>query len=173
MRTFEFTLKFTLPEEKSAESYINKLAESGCDDALIGIGQQGRIALQFSREETTASEAILSAIADVKRAIPNGVLIEATPDLVGVTDIAELFGFSRQNMRKLILTYQSTFPSPIHDGKSSIWHLAKVLKWFEQDNRRQIDPSLMEIANTVMQVNLAKESLDLDPNFQSKVACLI
>jgi hypothetical protein len=102
MKPFEFTLKFALPNgELNSEIYVDQLATSGCDDALIGIGQPGRIALQFSREASSANEAIISAIGDVKKAITDAQLTEATPDLVGITDIAELLGFSRQNIRKL------------------------------------------------------------------------
>ncbi len=162
MKVFEFTLKFSLPAgESNGELYIQKLAEAGCDDALIGIGQPGRIALQFSREANSANDAILSAIRDVKKAIPSTQLIEATPDLVGITDMAELLGFSRQNMRKLILKDNLSFPNPVHEGNPSIWHLANVLKWFEQDKQREVDAILMETAHTAMQVNLIKEIMGI------------
>lgn len=62
----------------------------GSDDALIGIGQSGRIALQFTRVAENAFEAVFGAVKDVKRAIPDAKLIEATPDLVGLSDIAEV-----------------------------------------------------------------------------------
>jgi hypothetical protein len=71
MKLYEFTLKFALPDaSQDPANYIEQLAQAGCDDALIGIGQQGRIALQFSREANTAFAAITSAIKDVKTAIP-------------------------------------------------------------------------------------------------------
>jgi hypothetical protein len=38
----------------------------------------------------------------VKKAIPMSRLIEATPDLVGISDLAALLGHSRQNMRKIV-----------------------------------------------------------------------
>ena len=44
MKLFEFTLKFALPKgELNSEIYVEQLATSGCDDALIGIGQPGKI----------------------------------------------------------------------------------------------------------------------------------
>lgn len=174
MTTFEFTLKFALTDAHAdPEGYVALLGEAGCDDALIGIGQKGRLALQFLREAQNAADAVMSAIADVKAAIPDARLIEATPDLVGLSDIAKHLGFSRQNMRKLMLTHQLTFPAPIHEGKSAIWHLAKVLKWFEQGQRKTIDPVLMQIANANMQLNIAKGAINLDPQFQSKVSELM
>ena len=48
MKLFEFTLKFALPESTQDPSpYVDALGESGCDDAIIGVGQKGRIALQI------------------------------------------------------------------------------------------------------------------------------
>ena len=63
------------------------------------MGQQGRIALDFNRESRSAYHAIRSALRDVKKAIPKATLIEATPDFFGLTDVAEILGFTRQNMR--------------------------------------------------------------------------
>lgn len=79
MKEFEFTLKYSLPDTKFLpDIYIAQLGEAGCDDALIGIGQAGRIALQFNREAQTALDAILSAINDVKHEIPDAYLIEVS-----------------------------------------------------------------------------------------------
>jgi hypothetical protein len=54
--------------------------------------------------------AVLSTQADVHRAVPSAKLIEVAPDLVGLTDVAEIIGVSRQNMRKLMLAHPSVFP---------------------------------------------------------------
>lgn len=42
MQDYEFTLEFTLsnPQADPAD-YVEQLYESGCDDALIGIGRRG------------------------------------------------------------------------------------------------------------------------------------
>lgn len=56
---------------------VERLAEEGCDDALVGDGQPGRLALEFVREAPSAHGAIEVAIEDVGRAIPNARLIEA------------------------------------------------------------------------------------------------
>ncbi|BBC22479.1 DNA-binding protein [Pseudanabaena sp. ABRG5-3] len=80
MQPFEFTLKFSLPNSQIDPSdYIEQLYKNGCDDALIGIGTKGYIALDFIREASSAYEAISSAITDVKVSIPHSRLIEATP----------------------------------------------------------------------------------------------
>ena len=74
-----------------------------------------------------ARAAMLSALADVQRALPEAKLIEAAPDLVGLTDIANLIGVTRQNMRKLMLGHGASFPAPLHEGSASVWHLADIL----------------------------------------------
>ncbi|MFN4786534.1 MAG: DNA-binding protein [Pseudanabaena sp.] len=87
MPLFEFTLKFSLPNSQiDPNAYIEKLYENSCDDALIGIGTKGYIALDFIREASSAYEAIYSAITDVKAVIPKSRLIEATTDCVSLTE---------------------------------------------------------------------------------------
>ena len=170
MNEFEFTLKFGLTSTPlEPDAYIERLGEEGCDDALVGVGQSGRIALQFTRAAENAFNAILSAIKDVKRAIPDAQLIEATPDLVGLSDIAEILGYSRQYIRKLMLNNRASFPAPIHEGRASLWHLSSVLAWLQQENRYSIDELLLDVAKANMQLNIAKETANLDPSIQADV----
>ncbi len=174
MKEYEFTLKFSLQDASThPKVYVEQLGAEGCDDALIGIGQNGRIALNFAREANSAFKAISSAILDVKRIIPDAKLIEATPDLVGLTDVAEILGFSRQNMRKLMLTNGAAFPAPVHEGKSSIWHLFQVLTWLKDKETYHIEDTLLETAQTNMQVNVAKEAYYIDPGLRSDLRKLI
>ena len=131
MQEYDFTLKFSL-KSLSADpgDYLDSLYESGCDDAFVGIGKAGYISLNFTREAASAFEALFSAIQNVKAAIPEAVLIEATPDLVGLTDIAQVINCTRQNVRKIMCGGDARIPTPMHEGKPSLWHLAgpKVAK---------------------------------------------
>jgi len=96
MKEYEFTLKFSLPNfQVDPNEYIEKLYENGCDDALIGVGSKGYIALDFIREASSAYDAIASAITDVKQVIPNVSLINAAPDFVGLTDAAKILDCSQ------------------------------------------------------------------------------
>jgi hypothetical protein len=174
MTEFEFLLKFDLPDpETDPEKFVDALYEAGCDDATIGIGQHGRIALNFTREAASALEAVAGAIADVRKAIPEARLVEATPDLVGLTDIAEILGCSRQNIRKLVIGNKSIFPSPIHEGSSTIWHLAKVLPWFKAKGNYKIEDSLIEVSGANMQINIARQMQDLEPAFHRNIKALL
>ena len=163
MAIYEFVLKFAVGDADADPSqHLTALGDAGCTDALVGVGQMGLIVLDFSREASSAHAAITSAIEDVKGAIPAAVLVEATPDLVGLTEVAELLGFSRQYMRKLAHVTSRTFPSPIHEGKPSMWHLFSVLRWAEADRKLEIDASLLEVAKLTMSVNVAIGQREVD-----------
>lgn len=158
MMEFTFTLKYRLPDiSTDAGTLEQQLAEAGCDDALLGIGRPGRLALEFCRQAASAQDAVLSALADVRRAVPGAELIEVSPDLVGLTDVADLLGMSRQNMRKLLLAHPQTFPAPVHEGSASIWHLADVLSWLQSRGSQKVSSELLELAAAALKVNVAKE----------------
>ena len=171
---FEFGMKFKVDARGvDATELVERLGEAGCDDAVIGTGQPGRIALNFTRKARSVKEAIVSALRDVKSAVPDAELIEVTPDFVGLTDVAELVGVSRQNMRKLMLAYPATFPTPVHEGSTSVWHLAHLLQWLAERGDYTIEKPLLDVATVAMQVNLAKAARELDRPVQQEVRGLV
>jgi len=171
---YEFTLKYRLAAgDGDADDLVARLGAAGCDDALIGIGQPGRIALDFAREARSARAAIVSAMLAVKKAIPTARLVEVSPDSVGLTDIAELVGVSRQNMRQLSLAHASSFPAPFHSGNVALWHLAHVLQWLAERGAYRIDKSLLDVALVAMQVNLVKESTQIESDVRREVRHLV
>ena len=92
---FTFTLSYKLPESTAdLDKAVDQLYQNGCDDALIGTGLPGRIALEFVREAETAEAAITSAHADVLQTLPEATLTEVAPDYAGLTDIAAIVGGS-------------------------------------------------------------------------------
>lgn len=155
---YTFTLKYQLADDdRDPDALVERLGGAGCDDALVGIGQPGRLALEFTREAADAEEAVRSALADVRRAAPSARLIEVAPDLVGLTDVAEIVGVSRQNMRKLMLAHPGSFPAPVHEGSASIWHLADVLAWLQAKGSYSLAQAMLEVAQVALRVNVAKE----------------
>ena len=121
---YVFALKYQLADDdRDLDAWVERLAEAGCDDAMVGVGQPGRLALEFTREAESADAAMYSALADVRRAAPSAKLIEAAPDWVGLTEVAEIVNMSRQNIRKLMLSHPDSFPTPVHQGvrRSGIW----------------------------------------------------
>jgi len=171
---YTFTLKYQLADDESdTGALVERLGEAGCDDALVGIGQPGRLALEFTREAADAEEAVRSALADVRRAVPSSRLIEVAPDLVGLTDVAEIVGVSRQNMRKLMLAHPGSFPAPVHEGSASIWHLADVLAWLQAKGSYALAKDVLEVARVALQVNVAKEGRRLPRSASKELEALV
>jgi hypothetical protein len=70
---YAFNLKFTLaPGEVDHDAIMARLGEAGCDDALVGLGVAGHVALEFIREAETAEDAVLSALDDITKALSAG-----------------------------------------------------------------------------------------------------
>lgn len=174
MSEYEFTLTFVLPAAPAdIDGVVERLGAAGCDDATVGIGRWGRLALAFTREAETAGAAVRNALADVRTAVPDARLIEASPDLVGLSDVAALLGVTRQNVRKLVLACDAPAPVPVHEGRPTIWRLAKVLTWLRDEKRYVVPPELMDVALATMQANLAVEARDADGDVQEELSALI
>lgn len=169
---YEFVLKFALPDtEADPAVYEDALFEAGCDDAMLGLGINGRIGLDFAREASSSDEAMSSAIEQVKRAIPEAKLVEATPDLVGLTDVADIIGCSRQNMRKVFVSKisQRNLPTPVHSGRVDLWHLYDVLNYLKSKERYAIQDSLLETSMSCMLLNTAKQMRETSKVADEKV----
>jgi len=171
---YTFTLKYQLADDdRDPDGLVERLGEAGCDDALVGIGQPGRLALEFTREADSADAAVRSALADVRRAAPSARLIEVAPDLVGLTDVADIVGVSRQNMRKLMLAHPGSFPTPVHEGSASIWHLADVLAWLQARGSYSLAKDVLEVSRAALQVNVAKEGRRLSRSASKELEALV
>lgn len=174
MQEYDFTLKFKLQETNAdPNNFVEKLGMQGCDDALVGIGSEGKIALNFIRSASSAYQAIYSAIRDVKKVIPEAILTEAKPDLVGLTDVANLLEFSRQNMRKIMVKSGIRFPIPVYDGTPTLWHLADILIFMHDHLDYRIDDGLLEVAKINMNLNFAHNFQKADPVIQEEIKDLI
>jgi predicted DNA-binding transcriptional regulator AlpA len=159
---YEFSLRFRLPiDAPRPESLVERLGEMGCTDALVGLGLPGYLGLDFVREADDAESAVLSAIDQVLAAIPDALLVEAGPDYVGLTEVANLLGRSRQNLRQMMLRHIDRFPTPVHGGSALIWHLAEVLE-FVGARRPQRIHAVLDVARTAMQINLSRQQTLVD-----------
>jgi hypothetical protein len=174
MKDYDFTLKFNLQDiQIDPDVCVERLYAGGCDDALIGVGLKGFISLNFTREASSAYEAIYSAINDVKTAIPSATLIEATPDFVGLTDVAKIVGCSRQNMRNLIVNSDGQSPLPVYGGTPSIWHLGEILRWLRAVKMYSIDDSLLEVTETTMNINIVRSYQKIEPGLQENIKSVV
>lgn len=156
---WDFVLKFRLPPNgDDPASWLDALFEAGCDDATVGVGRPGTIALDFTRDASTPIEAIQSAIANVRSAIPGAELIEVGPDLVSLTDVAQIFGCTKQNIQKYatggMRAVSDPFPAPVHSGASSLWRMAEVLGWFDRHTDLHPQPGRVQVALAAFRMNL-------------------
>jgi len=170
---YEFGLKYKVAADADMDELIEQLGEAGCDDALVGTGRPGRIALDFTRDANSAEKAIVSALSAVKIAIPGAKLLEVTPDFVGMTEVAEMLEVSRQNIQRLKQAHPFYFPTPIHEGNAAVWHLAHLLEWFKGRASYAIDQALLDVAHIAMQINLAKEAKQMERRVQKAVLDLV
>ena len=159
MKEFNFELIFKLVDNQDSNEYLDVLFENGCDDATISTGQLGMLSLSFTREAIDASVAVESAINDVKKAIPSAKLVEATPDIVNISEISSILGHSRQYTRKLFNSDTSSLPAPIHIGNPSIWHLSEVLDWLKSLGKQEnkINENLFELSHITRQINIKRQ----------------
>ncbi|ENU1227436.1 hypothetical protein [Providencia rettgeri] len=99
--------------------------------------------------------------------------------LVGLSDIAELTGLTRQAVALLKdgARGKGHFPAPVQrlNGASPLWDLASVAHWLQQNNRLSHNPELYEQAKTLCKWNLvlrncANEYIDELQKLTSKLA---
>jgi hypothetical protein len=168
MASYDFTLTFWLPDKDAEpEAYLDALFEAGCDDATIGVGRQGVISLAFDREAPSAEEAIRSAVAMVTQAIPGSRLVEAKPDLVNLSDVADLVGVSRQNIRKYatgeIRSVDARFPVPSFSGSPTpLWHLYEVALWLNRYTELRPRPEIIEASLAAYKLNIDTQTRRID-----------
>ena len=85
----------------------------------------------------------------------------------------EIVGVSRQNMRKLMLAHPGSFPAPVHEGSTSIWHLADVLVWLQARGTDPLAEDVLEVARVALQVNVAKEGRRLPRSASKELEALV
>lgn len=171
MKEYDFALMFRLPQSDIAsETYLDLLYEAGCDDALMGIGKPGYLALNFIRESSSAFEAVSSAIDNVKSVFTEADLIQVSPDLVGIKELANIFDCTRQNIQKLV--GKPTFPNPVYKGSQAIWHLATVLDWF-MANDYNVNQELLELSELAMSINLHLRNQTAKPQVLDQAKSLL
>ena len=157
---YEFILKFALPKpDDDPSDFLDALYEAGCgDDAVIGVGKRGTIALDFTLQGESANEAVLSAVENVTKAIPGAVLTEVTPDLVTLAGVADVIGCSRQNIRKYaageIKTLETAFPQPVVSGAATLWSLYEVTDWFKRNTDLRPPRSVIEVSRIARRINV-------------------
>jgi hypothetical protein len=158
---YSFVLNFTFPGAgDTPERYLDALHSSGCDDAAVEVGQYGMIGLDVTCAALSAEDAVRAAVQNVRAAIPGATLVQAGPDLVGLSEMAAIFGFSRQNMRKYAVGQSGgprAFPLPVVVGDPSLWHLAEIITWLKLNTRVQPPERVLEVSKAAAKLNFEVE----------------
>jgi hypothetical protein len=162
MNSYQFQLVFSLHANEDAEQYLDALFESGCDDAIMGVGKKGYLAADFTRESSSAFEAIKTAIEAISQAIPHAKLIKAGPYIANLSEMAHLFGCTKQNLSKYARGESADsepFPCSIVSGKVDYWYVQDVALWFFKQNKLNIQKSDIEVLKAIYDLNIAIEEI--------------
>lgn len=134
------------------------LFAGGCDDALLCFYGKS-VYLEFDREAPSLDCAICTAVEDVESAGVNARVESVDSALVGLSDIAELTGMSRQAIALLKdgARGPGTFPGPVQRlrGQSPLWDWAAVAAWLTAQGRLTTHSGLAENARIISNWNVA------------------
>ena len=91
--------------------------------------------LAVSSEGTNATDALQGLLRQIASKLPALRILRLDPDLVGVSDIAERTGHSRQNVQQWVARERNAgrpFPTPEGTaGRSLVWRWADVNEWLK------------------------------------------
>ena len=80
-----FTLKYDVSDQRSdPDALVERLGAAGCTDALVGTGEPGYLALEFTREADRIESAVRAALTDVEAIIPSATLVKISPEVSGL-----------------------------------------------------------------------------------------
>jgi len=137
----------------------DSLHAAGCADALVCFYGTA-VYLDFDRESDSLEQAVLSAIADIESAPSLNARVESVDSaLVGLSDIAELTGLTRQAIALLKDGARGSgqFPGPVQrvKGNSPLWRWKTIVGWLVTENRIPEDSPLVAHAEVLDNLNLA------------------
>ncbi|MDD9341455.1 MAG: DNA-binding protein [Providencia heimbachae] len=156
MALFNFTLTLSgiTLQTKGIE---DALFSAGCDDALVCFYGKS-VYLEFDREASTLDVAVGSAINDIESSGLNVRVESVDSALVGLSDIADLTGLTRQAvaLMKDGARGNGNFPCPLQrlKGNSPLWDWASVARWLRENNRLSEQSELYENAQALCKWNL-------------------
>ncbi|MRS14846.1 DNA-binding protein [Enterobacteriaceae bacterium RIT691] len=157
MPLFNFTLTLS-GVTADTEGLEDALFTAGCDDALVCFYGTA-VYLEFDRHAPTLAQAVLSAIRDIESAGVRARVESVDSTLVGLSDIAELTGLTRQAIALLKEGARGSrqFPGPVQrvTGNSPLWHWRTVVDWLAREARIPADSPLIANAHVLDSINLA------------------
>jgi len=160
MALYNFTLTLSGVTARTV-GLEDALHAAGCADALVCFYGTA-VYLEFDRERDSLEQAILSAIADIESASALNARVESVDSaLVGLSDIAELTGLTRQAVALLKDGARGSgqFPGPVQrvKGNSPLWRWKTVVGWLVMEGRLAEDSPLVAHATVLENLNLAPQ----------------
>ncbi|MCS2162664.1 DNA-binding protein [Scandinavium sp. H11S7] len=157
MSLFNFTL--TLSGVTSDTTALeDRLFTAGCNDALVCFYGTA-VYLEFDRDAQSLAQAVLCAVNDIESAGIGARVESVDSTLVGLSDIAELTGLTRQAIALLKDGARGSrqFPGPVQrvKGNSPLWHWRTVVDWLASEGRIPPDSPLITNAHILDSMNLA------------------
>ncbi len=107
-------------------------------------------------------DAIKTAIEGITQAIPHAKLIKAGPYIANLSEMAHLFGCTKQNLSKYARgesPSSEAFPCSVISGKVDYWYVLDVALWFYKQNKLNIQESYIEVLKAVHDLNSAIEEI--------------
>jgi hypothetical protein len=158
MPLFNFTLTLS-GVSANTPGLEDALHAAGCDDALICFYGTA-VYLEFDRQSESLEVAVLSAIRDIESSASLHARVESVDStLVGLSDIAELTGVSRQAIALLKDGARGSgkFPGPVQrvKGNSPLWRWKTIVNWLVDEARIPADSPLVAHAHMMDSLNLA------------------
>lgn len=146
------THTFTLIVSGITEDKLDDLYEAGCDDATVSVGPQPS-EVEFAREASSLTDAIVSAIKNVET-VAGVTVVRVEPDqMVWASEIAERTGRSRQNIDQLVKGTRGPggFPSPVTGTtRNPLWRWSEVEQWFAtKDGAPPVDPERTAVTGAI------------------------
>lgn len=171
----DFTLVLSGISELSPK-IVDALLEAGCDDGTISM-RSGRPFITFSRRAASMKDAILSAIANVRKAGTSADVLRVDYcNLVTQADIARKIDRSRQQIHQYTTGDRGPggFPSPVCGitDDAPLWYWCEVAYWLWENDMVQENvlraAEEVELINNVLELqrqrkqrpNLTKEIID-------------
>lgn len=129
---FSFTLLLAAPELRDAQI---KLIYDRLPDANLS-QRDGRVYIGFDREAPTFAEAVVSAILDLERVLPEASVVELDPEeLVFMADIATRRHRTKESVSLLVEGRRGPggFPAPAYvTAGHKLWRWSEVERWFDR-----------------------------------------
>ncbi len=158
MKKYEFSLRFDVSYYEDDLDFIDdQIYEAGCDDVLIRHGRKAEVLIEFARDGLSAIQVLTEAKSQVLSALPKARLLEAKPDFVGPTDIADFYGISRQRVQVIVQSKLANVHAFTIVGNTQIYRLATVIDELAKHVKQDLDDSVREAAFAAMQLNLEAE----------------